>query len=266
MGLDDLVQTLLYEGYALYPYTPDVVKNATPTPFGVVYPPIYAQENPATFDHARVQCLAAPAPGATLSATLWFLRPSGERNEAHASRLEIPPIALAERVTVPFAEGRVTLRSEVRDGGLVRVSMCVHNTLTVPEGLDRARALAVALVSTHMAIHISRGRFYSPLDSEGCASVNTWPVLASPADDTILAAAIVLPDHPQLAPESRGELFDNTEIEEALLLHVQTLSDVERERIATHDPAVREMLERALAVTPEEIFDLHGRLSEVPDE
>jgi hypothetical protein len=142
----------------------------------------------------------------------------------------------------------------------------VHNTLTVPEGLDRARALAVALVSTHMVIRISVGRFHSPLDSEGCVSVNTWPVLASPADDAILAAAIVLPDHPELAPESCGELFDNTEIEEALLLHVQTLSMAERERIARHDPAVLVMLERALAVTPEEIFNLHGRLSEVPDE
>ena len=48
----------------------------------------------------------------------------------------------------------------------------------------------------------------------------------------MLGAAIVLPDHPQIAPESRGGLFDSTEIEEALLLHVQALSDAEREEIA----------------------------------
>ena len=35
-----------------------------------------------------------------------------------------------------------------------------------------------------------------------------------------------------MAPESLGNLFDNTEIEEALLLHVQALSDSEREQIA----------------------------------
>ena len=40
----------------------------------------------------------------------------------------------------------------------------------------------------------------------------------------------MLPDHPQIAPESRGSLFDSTEIEEALLLHVLALSDGERER------------------------------------
>ena len=71
MGLDELVHALLYEGYALYPYTPGAVKNATPTPFGIIYPPAYACEHPeAAFDHARAQCLAELGAGATLGATL----------------------------------------------------------------------------------------------------------------------------------------------------------------------------------------------------
>jgi hypothetical protein len=41
---EELVDSLLYEGYALYPYTPAATKNATPTPFGIVYPPAYAAE------------------------------------------------------------------------------------------------------------------------------------------------------------------------------------------------------------------------------
>ena len=69
-----------------------------------------------------------------------------------------------------------------------------------------------------------------------CASVNTFPVLATDADDAVLGAAIILPDHPQLAPESRGDLFDATEIEEALLLHVLALSDDERDEIAAAGP------------------------------
>ena len=83
-------------------------------------------------------------------------------------------------------------------------------------------------------------------------------MLAAPDDTAILGAAIVLPDHPQLAPESRGSLFDATEIEEALLLHVHALSDAEREEIAAGDPTVREMVERALESTPEDIVRLHG--------
>jgi hypothetical protein len=77
----------------------------------------------------------------------------------------------------------------------------------------------------------------------------------------MLGAAIVLPDHPRIAPESRGNLFDNTEIEEALLLHVQALSDSERDEIAQQDPAVREMIERAAAATPADLTRLHGRLT-----
>ena len=50
--LDELVSSLLYEGYALYPYTPGATKNATPTPFGIVYPPRYAAGSSATFDIA----------------------------------------------------------------------------------------------------------------------------------------------------------------------------------------------------------------------
>jgi hypothetical protein len=87
-------------------------------------------------------------------------------------------------------------------------------------------------------------------------SVNTYPVLI---EGGLLGAAIILPDFPQLAPESRGSLFDSTEIEEALLLHVKTLTDDERASIT--DPRVREMIERADTVSPAQITALHGRLT-----
>jgi hydrogenase maturation protease len=84
-------------------------------------------------------------------------------------------------------------------------------------------------------------------------------VLVGEADDALLGTAIVLPDHPRLAPESRGDLFDGTEIEEALLLHVMALSDAERDEIARQDPAVRAMVARAAAATPADLLALHGR-------
>jgi hypothetical protein len=103
----------------------------------------------------------------------------------------------------------------------------------------------------------------SPLEA-GLGSVNTYPVLASAEDDVIVGAAIVLPDHPRLAPESLGGLFDSTEIEEALLLHVQVLSDEERAAIEAGDPTVRAMIERAEAATPDDILSLHGRMTLEP--
>jgi hypothetical protein len=148
---------------------------------------------------------------------------------------------------------------EPRGEGRRLVSYRIENLTEVPDGLDRGEALRHSLISTHPVLRVQGGRFISQLDA-ACESVNTWPVLASPEDDVMLGAAIILPDHPQIAPESRGNLFDNTEIEEALVLHVQVLSDEERAEIERSDPAVREMIGRASAVTSEELLKLHGRI------
>src|SRR5579863_3905226 len=114
---EQLVDSLLYEGYALYPYTPGATKNATPTPFGIVYPPAYAAECPGTFDHARLECAAQAGPGATLTATLRYLVVTGERHEAQERRVELGPVAIGRRATVEFEGGRLTLRSEpAKDG------------------------------------------------------------------------------------------------------------------------------------------------------
>ncbi len=257
--LEELVTSLLWEGYALYPYTPRATKNATPTPFGIVYPPAYACECPGAFDHARLECVADAGAGVSLTATLRYLAPNGERHEASERRVELGPVPVGERVTAEFDGGRFTLRSEPRADGSAVVRCCVHNTREAPAGLDRGGALAQSLISTQVVVRISDGRFRSPLDSAP-TSVNIYPVLATDADDAVLGTSYVLPDHPQIAPESRGGLFDSTEIEEALLLHVQVLSDAERDEIEAADPAVREMIARAAAATPEDIMSLHGRV------
>ena len=57
MSVEELVASLLYEGYALYPYTPGATKNATPTPFGIVYPPAYARTLDSTYAHLELQAI-----------------------------------------------------------------------------------------------------------------------------------------------------------------------------------------------------------------
>ena len=85
-GLEELVSSLLYEGYALYPYTPGATKNATPTPFGIVYPPAYAEHNPSTVDHLRIECILEADPEAMLEGTVRFCkRPASATRESSAS-------------------------------------------------------------------------------------------------------------------------------------------------------------------------------------
>ncbi len=292
---EELAQSLLYEGYALYPYTPEATKNATPTPFGIAYPAAYAARQPAAFDHVQVEVVVRCGDDAEIEAAALFLQAAGPRHQAGERREELPPTRLGSLLDEPLersfvhesgaAEGAVTgestqadvlsgavLLSAERVGvGLARLRMRVENRTPLPaeeaDSMERAGALRRSLLSCHAMLGVGvGGRFVSPLENEGdagaavqaCENVNTWPVLASPDDEAVLGAAYMLPDHPQVAPQSRGNLFDNTEIEEALLLHVHTLSDAERAAISQGDPAVREMVERAAATTPEEIFALHG--------
>jgi hypothetical protein len=274
-ALEQLVDSLLWEGYALYPYTPTATKNATPTPFGIVYPPVYAAALASTYDHLELRCVLEAAPDALLAAEVRFLAPGGERHQAVERRIELPSAMVGALAAVPAGK-RASVAcggdspplavelsmhaAELPNGGGYEVILRVSNETLVSSGLDRAGALGRSLLSTHPLLRVQGGRFVSPLERP-CQSTNTFPVLASPADDVVLGAAIVVPDHPEIAPESRGGLFDSTEIEEALLLHVQALSDAEREEIESQDPAVREMIARAAAATPEEIVALHGRVT-----
>jgi hypothetical protein len=257
--LDALVESLLYEGYALYPYTPGATKNATPTPFGIVYPPAYAERLTSTYDHLQMECVVLGEGEGELEAEVRFLAASGERHQAEAQRLVLR--GEAEEFDVAGMRVRLSLSREGR-----RVRFRVENLTEAPASLDRAAALGHSLLSTHPILRVrGGGRFLSPLEpGAACESVNTWPVLATPEDDVMLGAAIVLPDHPQIAPESRGNLFDGTEIEEALLLHIHALSDEERAEIERQDPAVRDMIDRAAATTPDDIGSLHGRVTLSP--
>jgi hypothetical protein len=273
-ALEQLVDSLLWEGYALYPYTPTATKNATPTPFGIVYPPVYSATLTSTYDHLELRCVLEAPPDAVLGAEVRFLAPGGERHQAAQRRIELPGAMVGALSRAPARKQasvacggespplavELTLETPALGQGEYEAILRVTNGTLVSSGLDRAGALSRSLLSTHPILRVQGGRFLSPLERP-CQSINTFPVLASPADDVVLGAAIVLPDHPEIAPESRGGLFDSTEIEEALLLHVQALSDAEREEIEHHDPAVREMVARAAAVTPEEIVALHGRVT-----
>jgi hypothetical protein len=244
--IEELVDSLLYEGYALYPYTPGAGKNATPTPFGIVYPACY----PHGCDHLQVQALVR-GDDPRIDVDVRFLQASGERHQAVERRVGIGVIDLT-----PLS-GEVTLELAELEPGLHQVTLRIRNDTPFATG-TRSEALEHALISTHPLLRVRNGRFISPLEAPSCTNINTWPVLAADDDSALLGAAIVLPDHPQLAPQSRGSLFDSTEIEEALLLHVHALSDDERAEIAGGDPTVRAMVDRALGSTPDEIMRLHG--------
>jgi hypothetical protein len=232
----------------------------------------------------RLEGVVAGGPEAEVRGTVLFLQAAGDDHRAEERRLELEPMRIAELSRKPVRReysfglhdggelrGRIAMRAEALGPELSRLRLCVHNETEMADAASagRGEALRRSLISTHPLLEVNGGAFVSPLERQGPAGaasaesepINTFPVLVGDRDDSLLGAAIVLPDHPELAPESLGNLFDNTEIEEALLLHVHALSDEEREQIGGQDPAVREMIDRAAATTGDQIMGLHGRLT-----
>ena len=80
---------------------------------------------------------------------------------------------------------------------------------------------------------------------------------------TVLASPIILEDHPRIAPESPGDLFDGGEIDQLLVLNILSLTDEEKAEMRATDPRAREILDRCEALTPEQLMRLHGTVREV---
>jgi hydrogenase maturation protease len=165
----------------------------------------------------------------------------------------------------------VVERSAVEVGeGLYRLTLRVVNR-TPWEGAGRGsrdEALLRSLVSTHAVLGLRGGEFVSLLDPPGrwrdaaaaCRNVGTWPVLVGEEGrkDTMLSSPIILYDYPRVAPESPGDFFDGTEIDEMLALRVLTMTDEEKTSMAAVDERAGALLARVEGLAREELLALHG--------
>ena len=160
--------------------------------------------------------------------------------------------------------GILALSKDILPGpyGVVRLRMRVENT-SVGSDTERITALRQALVAHHVLVAADGCRFLSLLDPPewatgyvaGCENVGIFPVLAG---DQLLSSPIILYDHPEISPESQGDLFDATEIDEILSLRTMTLTEEEKREVRGTDPRAAAMLDRVDSM-PQEILDrLHG--------
>jgi hypothetical protein len=135
-------------------------------------------------------------------------------------------------------------------------------------GAARAEMMLRALVSTHTILGVRGGEFVSLLDppdewreaAAACRNVGAYPVLVGEGSDCLLSSPIILYDYPQIAPESAGDLFDGTEIDEILTLRILTLTDDEKWEMRESDERARRILERSEALTAEQLLKMHGAL------
>lgn len=168
--------------------------------------------------------------------------------------------------------GDVSVTRERVRAGLSRVTVRVANS-SLWAGAGRDDALRQTFCSTHAVLCARNGAWVSLTDppprlraeAESCESSGVWPVLVGEEGDrsTMLASPIILPDHPEIAPESPGDLFDSGEIDQMLVLNILAMTDEERRDMRDADPRAREILERTEALSDEEIMRLHGVVREL---
>jgi hydrogenase maturation protease len=177
-----------------------------------------------------------------------------------------------QAIAFPGLAGELQLTASQLDDNLYRLSLRIAN-LTEPDnlnGADRDHMLLHSMVSVHSILEATCGEFISlfdppePLKPAACACRNTgtWPVLAGEEGqrNLILSAPIILYDYPQIAPESPGDLFDGTEIDEILALRILTMTDAEKLEVRNCDDRARRILDRTEMLPPEHFQKLHGAL------
>jgi hypothetical protein len=177
--------------------------------------------------------------------------------------------SLSSRQEKIHGRTEITIKKVRED--LFKLSVRVFNTTPLPvQECSRDEALMRSMVSTHIVLGLEGAEFISLLEPPSdlrdlaaeCENAGAWPVLVGDPGqrDTILASPIILYDYPQIAPESAGDLFDGTEIDEILSLRIMTLTDDEKREIRESDARARLILERTESMPAEQFMKLHGAL------
>jgi hypothetical protein len=175
-------------------------------------------------------------------------------------RTQEPIVTQVELAAVPVKEG------------VYKVTLTVANQTLMNNAnqVNRDSVLLQSLLSAHSILSVDHGEFASLLDTPPelrefaaeCRNVGTWPVLVGEDGkrDAMLSSPIILYDYPQIAPESAGNLFDGTEIDEILALRILTLTAEEKREMRQGDERARQILERTESLPAEQFLKLHGTL------
>jgi hypothetical protein len=276
-AVEKIAAAILYEGYILYPYRPTAIKNRQRWNFGTLYPRTYAQaQRPEEPFRLATECLVVADTGATLDVRLRFLQLAVERTSEHTNlrldNLLASPLSLALPLEEELEISLLISVQTMGDGSCV-LRLEVQNASQLPGGAEanRDEALPFSLASAHLLLGLTGGEFVSLLDPEekyrasakACSNIGVFPVLAGEGRSIMLCSPIILYDYPQIAPESAGDFFDGTEMDEMLTLRVLTLTDAEKQEVRNGDPRARSILERTEALTEDDMLKAHGVIREL---
>lgn len=319
-----IADTIMYEGYMLYPYRRSAIKNRQRWTFGILYAPGYEEVRAGTErSQMHSECLMKASGKAAVQVRLRFLQlitkqvaervdqafqpvpsvaidghliESWDEGVERSAQVELPIEAGEHCADFYFppsnssesllnSAGKVvanTIRRQREIRGKLRASAqrirddvwklkidVINTSSQTFESQNRNEALLRSMLTAHCIVSSVGGEFISLLDPPGgirdiatsCVNVGNFPVLvgANAERDTMLCSPILLYDYPRIAPESAGDFFDATEMDEMLTLRVMTLSDEEKKEMLA-DNRMRELLERTEQSARAQLMRTHGTI------
>jgi hypothetical protein len=190
------------------------------------------------------------------------LRDRDDRLAGRTSRSRRPLSASVHLTARPLADLPAVSRLGVRVQNLA--------TLSEPGQHPDGEALGCSLLGAHLLLSCESGEFVSLLDppaelkaaAESCRQHRCWPVLAGRqgCTEVLLVSPIILQDHPQVAEESAGGLFDSTEIDEILTLRILTMTEDEKAEARATDPRAAQIIDRSENLSEAVLSRMHGVL------
>ncbi|HEX5288164.1 MAG TPA: hypothetical protein VFX25_04795 [Streptosporangiaceae bacterium] len=201
---------------------------------------------------------------------LEFTLPAGEAAEPVTDGAGRPAGQLVRRWEA--LDGAIALHAERAAGPyqVLRLRIRLENRSRPARLAARDDGLRHALIAAHLLVGAPGGRFLSLTDPPEwasaavaqCENAGTWPVLAGPPEcaDLLLSSPVILYDHPEVAAESAGDLFDATEIDEILTLRTLALTDAEKREARSTDSRAADLLDRLDHLPPEMLDRMHGAI------
>ncbi len=255
--LEEIANAVLYEGFLLYPYRRSSVKNQQRWQFGTLGP-----VNGTDRTMMQTECLVEGSVQTEVDVKIRFLQGETER-ELLLRELSLTSLPSRSLFSFPPIYGAVELESIPVNDNAFRLTARILN-------LSEQGEQESSMMSTHTLLGVQEGNFISLMDppeeyrsaAAACKNVGTWPVLAGREGERslMLSSPIILYDYPQISPESPGDLFDGTEIDEILSLRLLTLSDEEKRELLAAGDRGQAILERTEALPPAAFAKMHGAI------
>lgn len=280
--VEKIADAILYEGYLLYPYRKSALKNQHRFNFGLLEPNGYFQTQVLVLGNSE-----------NFSVTVRFLqiqhRQVTDEQGNNVETLEIDgetfetwdetierKIETSETTDFCFTGNYFSENLANGEAKFVRQINQISGKIEIEkeqitENLHRFTVKIFNLsetdqfISTHAILTVENGEFVSLLEYTNefeneiklLNQNGLFPVLIE--KNVMLSSPIILYDYPQVAPESVGDFYDATEIDEILTLRILTMTDAEKLEALSLDSRAEKILQQAENT---QLMSLHGAFRE----